>query len=174
MVVIDEAYNDFSPEGSSAIGLTQKYPNLLVLRSFSKAYSLCGARVGYCIGDKALIDLMIKGKDSYNINYMSQVAATAAIKDREYFRESIQKTLKTRKHLSEKLAELGFQVYPSSSNFIFCSPPSGNAGKVYKYLFEQNIYVRYYNAKRLSDKLRISVGTDAEVEELIRKLREIV
>ena len=170
LVVIDEAYTDFAPAGSSAMELVEKHANLIVLRTFSKSYSLCGARVGYCVAAPALIAALNKGKDIYNVNALSARLALAALQDRDYLRETTDRIIRTRERYARRFEEAGFSVVPSSANFLLCGvPEEGNAQealRLYEGLVEQGVYVRYFDHPRLRDKLRITVGTDDEMERL--------
>lgn len=170
LVVIDEAYTDFAPAGSSAMELVEKHANLIVLRTFSKSYSLCGARVGYCVAASELIAALNKGKDIYNMNALSARLALAALQDRDYLQETTARIVRTRERYARRFEEAGFSVLPSSANFLLCGvPEEGNvqeALRLYEGLVEQGVYVRYFDYPRLRDKLRITVGTDDEMERL--------
>lgn len=174
LVVIDEAYIDFAGQESSACHLLGAYSNLIVLRTFSKSYSLCGIRVGFCLADESLIHAMDKCRDSYNVNHLSQVIAAAAFRDREYLEATVKRVVDTRDMLAEELRNLGFTVYPSEANFLLCQPHGRSASDIYDYLKAQQIYVRHFDSPRLSDKLRIAIGTEQEVEILLRHLREYI
>lgn len=178
LVVLDEAYMDFSESDESAIPLVKRYANLLVVRTFSKAYALCGMRVGYCIGDERLIEALEKTKVIYNVNAMSRQFAIAALRDQAYLAKTVEAIRRTRDVYSEKLREVGFGVVPSQTNFLLCTPPmdlgENTARKLYEQLMERNIYVRHFNHPRLSDKLRISIGTDEEMEILIAHQRDLL
>ncbi|MBP1996380.1 histidinol-phosphate transaminase [Paenibacillus eucommiae] len=178
LVVIDEAYMDFATPGSSALPLAQRYENVLILRTFSKAYALCGARVGYCIARKQLISALEKGKDIYNINAISQRLAEAALRAQTYTDRTIAATKLTRDAFSAELEQLEFEVLPSHTNFVLCTPPSGpekyTARELYQELIKRNIYVRHFEHPRLSDKLRISIGTDEEMRLVTTALSELL
>ncbi|WP_017690711.1 histidinol-phosphate transaminase [Paenibacillus sp. PAMC 26794] len=171
LLVIDEAYIDFADSGASAISMIDEYPNLLVLRTFSKSYSLCGARVGFCLGDEALIEGLNKCKDSYNLNTMSQYLAIAALEDNEYFMENIKKIISSRKYLTHALELLEFDVLQSDTNFLLCKPRSANPKSIYQFLAENKIFIRYFESPRINDKLRISIGTGDEIDLLLEKLK---
>ncbi|WP_246628399.1 histidinol-phosphate transaminase [Paenibacillus oenotherae] len=172
LVVIDEAYIDFAGQQSSAVHLIGAYPNLIVLRTLSKSYSLCGIRVGFCIADESLIHAMDKCRDSYNVNHLSQIIAAAALSDQPYLETTVERVVRSRDKLEDELHKLGFTVYPSHANFLLCKPHQRSAADIYNYLKAQQIYVRHFDSPRLSDKLRISIGTEEEVESLLRHLRQ--
>ncbi|MCR8844264.1 histidinol-phosphate transaminase [Paenibacillus sp. SC116] len=170
VVVIDEAYIDFAEPHTSALPLTAKYPNLVVVRTFSKSYSLCGARVGYCFASADFIAAMDKCKDSYNINVVSQHMARLAVEDQAHFAANVERVNQTRNRLNEGLAQLDYDVFPSNGNFILCRPRRHQAKEIYDYLLQHHIYIRYFPSPRLSDKLRISIGTDDEISVLLERL----
>lgn len=167
LVVVDEAYIDFAETGQSAIPLINRYSNLIVIRTFSKAYSLCGARVGYCFSNEALIAALEKGRNLFNVNAISQKLALAALQDQEYLKRTVTAARRIRDTFSAKLQNIGFNVIPSQTNFILCSPPSNSRGdealRLYEELMRKNIYVRYFDSDRLRDYLRISVGAENEM-----------
>ncbi len=172
LVVADEAYADFST--TSCISLLREYPNLVVLRTFSKAFSLASIRVGFALGSGDCIAGLMKTKDSYNVNLLSQLAAEAALDDIEYMRANVRKIVRTRERLSSSLRGLGFTVYPSESNFVLAKYPKGSARALYEELKRRKVLVRYFPLRRLEDSLRISVGTDDEVDKLLTELADIL
>ncbi len=172
VVVVDEAYVDFSEE--SALPLVRKYPNLLITRTFSKAFGLAGLRIGYAFADPELIAGMMKVKDSYNLNQVSALAAEAAVSDQDYFRQTINKIKTERDYLRDQLEKLSFFVYPSEANFLLCRPAPGTAQKIYERLLARKILIRYFDLPRLRDCLRISMGTHEQMETLVEALREIL
>jgi histidinol-phosphate aminotransferase len=172
VLLIDEAYVDFAE--FDCVSLTKDFDNVIVLRSLSKGYSLAGLRFGYAIAHKTLIDGLIKVKDSYNVDAVAIALATAAIKDQAYFRQNVEKIKKDRQVLTEQLRTLGFAVRDSHSNFVFAQVKNGAAARIQVLLAQRNIFVRYWNAPGISDKLRISVGTREQNEKLIEALKEIV
>lgn len=172
IVVSDEAYADFGD--SSCIDLLRDHSNLIVLRTFSKAFSLASIRVGFALGSEKLIAGLMKTKDSYNVNLLSQAIAEAALGDIAHMRAGIEKIKKTRERLTESLRQSGFDVFPSEANFLLARPPDGNARAVYEKLKERKILVRYFPIRRLDDRLRITVGTDDEVDALLEALGEIL
>ena len=172
IVVADEAYADFGE--SSCLDLLGDCPNLMILRTFSKSFSLASIRVGFALADEDVIADLMKTKDSYNVNLLSQVAAEAALGDLEYMRASVEKIKKARERLTDGLRRLGFDVYPSESNFVLARPPDGNAREVQEQLRKRKILVRYFPIRRLDDRLRITVGTDDEVNALIGALGDFL
>ncbi|MEM6707264.1 MAG: histidinol-phosphate transaminase [Pseudomonadota bacterium] len=166
VLLIDEAYVDFvDPElGYSALPLVAKQDNVLLLRTFSKGYALAGLRLGYLIGSAALIEpILEKTRDSYNIDAISQAVGEAAVQDQAYAEESWSRVRTERQRQRAHLAQLGFHVYPSQSNFLLCDVPAGRDAKaLYEALKADNILVRYFSHPRLEQSLRISIGTPAE------------
>ena len=175
VVIIDEAYIDFG--GETAVELTRKYDNVLVVRTFSKSRSLAGLRVGYAIGSKEIISAMLDVKfsiNSYTMNAPTLAAAGESIKDEEYFVETVEKIKKTREEYSRKLSELGFEILKSSTNFIFAKHVKKSGKEIFEELKKNRIYVRYFNAPRINEYLRITIGTDEEMKKLISSLEKIV
>ncbi|WP_345812782.1 histidinol-phosphate transaminase [Paraburkholderia sp. PREW-6R] len=174
VVVIDEAYVDFGAE--SAIGLIDRYPNLLVIQTVSKARSLAGMRVGFAFGNPELIDALNRVKDSFNsypLDRLAQVAATAAYVDEAWFRDTCAKVIASREHLAAGLTALGFDVVPSAANMLFVRHDGYDAAMLVQCLREKEIFVRHFKAPRIDQYLRISVGTDAECNVLLDALRDI-
>lgn len=172
VVVLDEAYVDFAQEHAMALAL--RYPHVLVARTFSKAYALCFQRVGYCVGHPALIEALHKVKDSYNVNGLGQVAAVATLEDLPYYRANFRKVIATRERVTAALGNLGFEVLPSQSNFLFARPPVLPAGEWLERLRDRKILVRWFKAPEVRDWLRISVGTDAEMDALLRAAKAVL
>ncbi|AOY00187.1 histidinol-phosphate transaminase [Jeongeupia sp. USM3] len=171
VVVVDEAYIDFG--GESAIGLTARYPNLLVVQTLSKSRSLAGLRVGFAIGHPALIDALERVKNSFNSYPLDRFAiagASASFADDAYFRASCAKVIASRERLSAAMTELGFDVLPSAANFIFARHPQHDAGRLAAALREHGVIVRHFKAPRIDQHLRISIGTDAECDALLAAL----
>jgi histidinol-phosphate aminotransferase len=164
IVFIDEAYADFAE--TTCIELVRKHPNVIIGRTLSKSYSLAGIRLGWGIASKAVICGMMKVKDSYNINYISQKLAVAAIEDQAYFKETVSKIKETRNSLSDKLIKTGFKVIPSQSNFIFASPPDSRGEMLFNYLRDHNIIVRYFPGRITGKYIRITIGTEQETDKL--------
>lgn len=175
VVIVDEAYIDFG--GESAIELTKKYDNLLVIQTFSKSRSLAGLRLGYAIGHADLIDALNRVKNSFNsypIDSIAQASAIASINDDDYFQQANLKIIQTRETATEALTILGFEVLPSKTNFIMTKHPDKDAEQLYLSLKEQGILVRYFNKPRISDYLRITIGTDDEMAQLVSKLQTLI
>ncbi len=176
IVVVDEAYIDFG--GESAVGLIHKYDNLIVTQTFSKSRSLAGSRIGYAFGSAALIKYLNDVKysfNSYTIDSLTMKIGAAAIADREYFEETTRKIIKTREWTKRELARLGFSFQDSQSNFIFATHRKLNVVQLYEDLKKENIYVRHFNKpERIVNYLRISIGTDQEMEEFIRFLENYI
>jgi histidinol-phosphate aminotransferase len=169
-VVIDEAYVDFAE--SNALELA-KLPNVVVSRTFSKSYALAGIRFGYAVADPALVREMIKVKDSYNCDALSLLAATAAIEDQDYLREVRAKLIATRVRLTAELRRLGYNVCDSSANFVWCRRRLTEMRPIYEELKHRMILVRYMEYPGHGNGLRISVGTNAEIDRLLEELRRI-
>lgn len=175
LIVIDEAYIDFCDE--SVVSLTNKYDNLLVIQTFSKGYALAGIRCGYAIGNKKLIDGLKIIKNSFNnypVDYITELIATEAVKDTEYYRELSKKICTTRENITQKLKELGFRVVESASNFLFVSHDKAPAEKLYLALKKEKILVRHWNKPRIENNLRISIGTDEQMNYFIKVLSKIL
>lgn len=175
VVMIDEAYIDFG--GESCIPLTKKYDNLLVIQTFSKSRSMAGMRIGFAIGNEKLIKYLNDVKfsiNSYTMNPISQICGAEAVKDDEYFVCCNKKIITTRENIKKKLSELGFIFTDSMSNFIFAEHKSVPAEYIFAELKKKRIFVRHWNAPRISNRLRISVGTDAEMGILISALTETI
>jgi histidinol-phosphate aminotransferase len=172
VLLVDEAYVDFASKNCAH--LAQANDNVIILRSMSKGYSLAGLRFGYAIASKELIRGLEKVKDSYNVDALSIAAATAAIKDQEYFLGNIEKVKSERARLTNALCDLGFKVPESQANFILAQCIDRNAAQAYKELTRREIYVRYFDLPRLEDKLRITVGTKDENDALLKALKEIL
>lgn len=175
VVVIDEAYVDFGAE--SAVALINKYPNLLVVQTLSKSRSLAGLRVGFAVGDIKLIEGLERVKNSFNsypLDTLALAGATAAMEDREWFDRTRQAVMKSREKLSADLGALGFEVLPSSANFVFARHPDRDAGELAKSLRDRSIIIRHFRQPRIEQFLRITVGTDEECETLVSALREIL
>lgn len=175
VVIVDEAYIDFG--GKSALPLTNKYENLLVVRTFSKSRALAGARIGMAFGNKKLIAYLRDVKysiNSYTMNTEVLRVGEASLKDDEYFLETISKIVDTRNKAAIRLGELGFTCLPSATNFLFVTHESVPAPVIFKALKERNIYVRYFNLPRTDNYLRITIGTPSEMEKLYAALKEIL
>ena len=173
-VVIDEAYVDFGAE--SAVPLVASHPNLLVVHTLSKSRALAGLRVGYAIGDGALIEGLNRVKDSFNsypLGRPAQAGAIAAIGDEAWFRQGRAAVIAGRERLTQGLAQLGFEVLPSAANFVFARHPEHEGKALAAWLREQAIIVRHFDAPRISDYLRITVGSDEQIQRLLAALTEL-
>jgi len=173
VVIVDEAYITFGAQ--SAASLIPKYENLLIVRTLSKSHALAGMRIGYALGQPHLIEGLERIKDSFNsypLDSVAQRVGAAAMLDTEYYREAAKKIIATRERISKQLKELGYTVLPSSTNFLFVSKPGASGAALKAYLDGCGIYVRRWNAPRIADFLRISVGTDEQMDILVQKLKE--
>jgi histidinol-phosphate aminotransferase len=175
VVVIDEAYVDFG--GDSAVGLVERYPNLLVVQTFSKSRALAGLRVGFALGHPALIEALERVKNSFNsypLDRLALAGAVASVQDEAYFQESRRKVMATRANLVAGMAGLGFEVLPSTANFIFTRHPNREAAELALALRQRAIIVRHFRLPRIDQFLRITVGTDDQCAILISALAELL
>ena len=175
VVIVDEAYVDFG--GKSCLPFVDKYENLLVVQTFSKSRALAGLRIGVAFGSKKLIDYLKAVKfsfNSYTMNYPAIELATVSVLDTDYWKNTVAKVIKTREWTKKKLKGLGFTFGDSKANFIFASHNEVPAEVIFKELKERDIYVRYWNKDRINNYLRISIGTDEDMKELVKALEEIV
>ena len=176
IVVVDEAYIDFG--GVSALPLIEKYDNVIVVQTFSKSRSLAGSRVGYAMANPVLIKYLNDVKYSFNSYTMDRItiaAATAAVKDRDYFAETTAKVIKTREWTKNELAGLGFEFGDSKSNFIFARHPKMSGQALFEKLKAEQVFVRHFSKpERIADYLRISIGTDQQMQKLISILERIL
>lgn len=175
IVIVDEAYIDFG--GQSALPLLKKYENLLVVQTFSKSRSMAGMRIGYAIGSRELIQAMNDVKYSINSYTMNQTAlayGVEAVKDDVYFKEITDKIIKTRQWSKEALEKSGFTCLDSSSNFLFATHSRVPAKEIFEKLKERDIFVRYFNKPRIDNYLRITIGTDDQMQKFVEAVREIV
>jgi histidinol-phosphate aminotransferase len=171
VVVLDEAYVDFARENALALAL--KLPHVMVARTFSKAYSLCFQRVGYCVGHPDLVAALQKIRDSYNVNGLGQVAAEATLGDLDHYRANFRRIIATREELSRELTKLGFRVFPSEANFILVQAPLFPAPTWLEKLRDRKILVRWFNQPVVRDYLRITIGTPAEAGALVRAVKSL-
>ena len=172
VVIVDEAYVDFG--GQSALPLLEKYDNLLVVQTFSKSRAMAGLRIGFCIGNEKLISYLNDVKfsfNSYTMNLPAQVFGVEAVRDDAYFKETTAKIIATRERVKRELKELGFDFPDSRANFIFASHERVPAEELFQALREADIYVRYWNKPRINNSLRITVGTDEQMDCLTDFLR---
>lgn len=175
IVIVDEAYIDFA--GRSAIELIDKYDNLIVVQTFSKARSMAGMRIGYAIANPTLIKYLNDAKysfNSYTMNQTSLVCGAEAVKDKVYFERTVKKIVNTREWAKKEFEKLGFVCLDSSANFLFVSHPGYDAGELFTALKEKHIYVRYWSGGRIEQYLRVSIGTQEEMEILMTFLKEYV
>ena len=176
VVLIDEAYAYFEENYETAVSLLPEFPNLCVVRTTSKSYSLAGIRIGYAIASEELIEGLLRARDSFNsypIDRLAQAIGAAAISDTEYHKKCREELLRIRKYTAEELKALGFEMPESSANFLFAKPPVCiSAETLYKNLRAKGILVRYFNTPGINDHLRITIGTQEEMEEFIRNVKE--
>ena len=183
VVIVDEAYADFSCENCMRLATAAKNRNIIVMRTFSKSYSLAGLRVGYCVGPKDLIDALYKVKDSYNVDAIAQQVALAAVKDQKWMKANVAKVVRTRRWFTAELERRGWDVLPSESNFVFARPPakgrsgilsaSEKAATIFSALRARNIFVRYFRGPKTGDRLRVTIGTDNQMKKLLKALDEL-
>lgn len=175
VVIIDEAYVDFG--GTSSIPLIDRYENLLVTGTFSKSRSLAGLRIGFAIGSKALIDVMEAVKNSYNsytVDSLSIEMGAASIEDDEYFKSTCKKVIKTRERVTLELEKLGFDVLDSQTNFIFVTHNKHNMKSLFEYLKTQKVFIRYFSLPRIENYVRITIGTNEEMDIFLEKTKEFI
>lgn len=175
VVIVDEAYIDFG--GTSCLPLIRKYDNLLVVQTFSKSRSMAGMRIGYAMGNPKLIRYLNDVKysvNSYTLNYTAIQLGVEAVKDVAYFKANCEKIIRTREHAKQELTKLGFTFPESYGNFIFASHKSVSAKDIFNRLKENDIYVRHWDRERIGNHLRITIGTDEQMEALYTALRKIL
>jgi histidinol-phosphate aminotransferase len=170
VVLVDEAYGDFADSNCMDLALAPANANTLVMRTFSKSFSLAGLRFGYVVGPESLINALYKIKDSYNMDMLAQTVALAALSDLEYMRANVQKIRVTRTRLTQELMSRGWKVCPSQTNFLFARPPKGNAQEIFNALKQAKIYVRYFPGPATGEYLRITIGTDEQTDKLLAAL----
>jgi histidinol-phosphate aminotransferase len=175
VVLVDEAYVDFG--GESALPLVDKYPNLLVVQTLSKSRSLAGLRVGFACGQAHLIDALVRVKDSFNsypLDRLAVAGAVAALGDEAWFNTARDKIVDTREGLSLQLEDLGFEVLPSQTNFVFARHPERDAAELAALLRERAVLVRHFKQPRVAQYLRISIGSREQCSVLVQRLQEIL
>ena len=175
IVIVDEAYIDFG--GESALRFLDEYENLVVIQTFSKSRSLAGMRIGAAFASPELIRYLTDVKysiNSYTLNTAALIAGAASARDREYFQETVGKIIRTRERVSARLRSLGFTFEDSAANFLFVTHPEIPAVKLFEALKEEGIYVRYFRQPRIDNYLRITIGTDEEMDALIRFLEGMI
>ncbi len=171
MVLIDEAYADFAADNCA--DFVSRFPNVIVSRTFSKSRSLAGLRFGFALAHPRTIAGMMKMKDSYNVSYLTQTLAIAALRDRDYFEDCVEKIRLAREMLRTGLLKLGFEVVPSETNFLFASPPDGDGERCFRELRARNILVRYFPYPRTKRFVRISIGTSVQIVKVWSELSTI-
>jgi len=171
VLVIDETYADFAAENS--LELVRTLDNVVVTRSMSKSYALAGMRLGMAIARPEVIAALDKIRDHYNLDRLAQAAAVAALRDQEYFLDCVAKIKETREWFCVELRKIGYQVIPSSGNYVFATPPDRDGAKVYQGLYERRILVRHFSDPLLAHGLRITIGTSEEMEKTMQALKEI-
>ena len=172
VVILDEAYVDFAEGNALPIGLSLK--NVLVSRTFSKAYSLCFLRVGYFVGNPDLIDALDKARDSYNVNGLGQIAAEETLNNLNYYKENFKKIKSSRELLTSDLSLLGFKVLPSATNFVLTRPPRFPASEWVEKLRSKKILVRWFNYPETRQYIRITIGSAQEMAVLVRAAKQII
>ncbi len=175
IVIVDEAYIDFG--GETAIPLTKKYDNLIVVQTFSKSRSMAGARLGFCVASKELcrdLNTIRYSINPYNINRMTMAAGSAAIKDKEYFERNRQEIIETREKTAAALSEMGFTILPSKTNFLFAKSDKIGGEELYKKLRENGILVRHFTIERIREYNRITIGTPKEMETFVNTIKKIL
>ena len=173
IVIVDEAYIDFAGPNASCVPLTKKYDNVIVVQTFSKSHNLAGARVGFCVANPELIADMNRIKFSYspyNVNSLSQAAAVAAMEDENYFRDTVGKICATRADTMTKLRERGFTGPDSATNFLFVTTSRMPCKQIFERLRQKGVLIRYFSAPRLSDYLRITIGTPEQMQRFFEEL----
>jgi histidinol-phosphate aminotransferase len=174
VVAVDEAYVDFG--GESAVPLVARYPNLLVIQTFSKSHGLAGLRVGFAIGQRPLIEALERVKDSFNsypLDRLAVAGAIAACEDQAWFEDQRDRIVTSRERLAADLRSLGFETLPSAANFLFVRRPGHRGAELAAGLKRRSILVRHFPKARLQDYLRISIGSDADCDRLVAALREL-
>ena len=171
LLLVDEAYADFAE--ANCLSLVQQFANVVVTRTMSKSYSLAGLRFGFAVGQPQVIAEMMKVKDSYNCDAISQAAATAAIEDQEYARRAWEHVMAERERLTDALTQFGWHVLPSQANFVLATCPGGDGRAMYLGLKDQGILVRYFDLPGLKDKVRITIGTVQENNAVLAGVRAL-
>ena len=172
VTILDEAYVDFANE--HALSLAKRFPHVIVSRTFSKAYSLCFQRVGYFVGHPALIGALDRIRDSYNVNGLGQAAALATLSDTGYYREQFRRIVRLREETAAALEALGFDVLPSQANFLFSRPTGLTAEEWFRQLRQRNIVTRWFDSPKVRNRLRITIGTEAEMAKFLNATRSIL
>ncbi len=174
IVIVDQTYVDFADKGIDCLDMINEYDNLLITHTFSKSRSMAGMRIGEAYGNAELIKYMLAVKDSYNsypVNRLSIETGVASVQDEEYFQDTLKKIINTRQSTAEALKGLGFEVLDSSTNFLFAAHPKFGAKDIFEYLRDKGIYIRYFNKPRIDNYLRITIGTDDEMSQMIAQIK---
>jgi len=171
VLVVDEAYVDFAEQ--NALELVKQYDNVLITRTLSKSYSLAGMRLGLAVARPEVIQALDKIRDHYHLDRLALVAASAALRDQEYLKMTVAKICATRQRFVAELKTLGYQVLDSCANYVFATPPDRDGKRVYDGLFQRKILVRHFSDPLLAHGLRISIGSDTEMDATLAALREI-
>ena len=174
IVIVDQTYVDFAQSGIDCLDMINQYDNLLITHTFSKSRSMAGMRIGEAYGSAELIKYMLAVKDSYNsypVNRLSIETGVASVADEEYFQSTLKKIIATRENTAQQLKELGFDVPQSQTNFLFVTHPMYSAKEIFEYLREKGIFIRFFNKPRIDDRLRITIGTDDEMAQMITQIK---
>lgn len=169
LFVVDEAYGDFSD--STCLPLVERFPNLIVLRTLSKSFSLCGLRLGYAVARPDLIASLVKVKDPYNVNALTQRIGELAFKNAVYYLKNAKKIIAERSRFTRDMRALGFTAHPSSTNFVLTGVPGQSQAPLYRHLASREIYVRYFDKPVLRDYLRVTIGTPAQMKKLLGEIK---
>jgi len=175
IVIVDEAYVDFG--GQTALPLIKKYENLLVVRTYSKSRSLAGMRIGFAMGNKALIKALTDVKESINSYTMTRESiqiGAASLRDEDYFQEKLSMVVATRERVKKELEDRGFEVLPSQTNFLFAKKEGVSGQDLFQKLREKKIFVRHFGGERIKDYLRITVGTDEQMDAFLQAVDQIL
>jgi histidinol-phosphate aminotransferase len=171
--VVDEAYAEFAKE--NALELIRNYENVIVVRTVSKSYSLAGLRLGYALANEKLIAEMFKVKDPFNVTRLTQALVAAALEDQEYFQKNISQIVQTREWFTRAAVALGYRIIPSQANFVFPQPPEKGRGiKFYEALYDSKVLSRHYDGEGLRDGVRLTIGTEEEMSQVLQVMREIL
>ncbi len=174
VLIVDEAYADFARANCMDLATRPENRNLIVMRTFSKSFSLAGLRVGYCVGPTDLIAALGKVKDSYNVDALAQAVALAAVRDIKWMRANAAQIVTTRQRFIAAIARRGWDVLPSEANFVFAKPPKPfKALALFNALRARQIYLRYFNGRETGDRLRITIGTDSQMNKLLKAIDEL-
>jgi len=173
VVLVDEAYADFARANCMHLATAADNRNVIVMRTFSKSFSLAGLRVGYCVGPVDLIDALYRMKDSYNVDAVAQRVALAAVRDAQHMRANVKRIVATRRAFTAALQSRGWDVIPSESNFVFARPARAKAADLFDALRRRRIFVRYFTGNKTQDRLRISMGTDDQMNKLLKAIDEL-